>query len=91
MAWCATVVWSVPFTGSSGFDFRNVRRVAGLIDIVSEVSVVTHVHGLGYSFVEFHDKIIGMQSSQPGVKVEDDGCHVMTAELDARMVRLTPP
>lgn len=26
-----------------------------------------------------------------GVKVEDDGCHVVTAELDAGMVRLTPP
>ena len=26
-----------------------------------------------------------------GVKVEYDGCHVMTAELDARMVHLTPP
>ena len=26
-----------------------------------------------------------------GVKVEDDGCHVITAELDASMVRLTPP
>lgn len=46
----------------SCFDFRNVRRVAGLIDIESEISTVTHVHGLGYSFVEFHEKAIGMDS-----------------------------
>ncbi|MCY3591605.1 MAG: Rieske 2Fe-2S domain-containing protein [Acidobacteria bacterium] len=46
----------------SCFDFKAVRRVAGLVDVVSEVSAVTHVHGLGYSFVEFHEKTIGMKS-----------------------------
>ena len=46
----------------SCFDFRNVPRIAGLIDIVSDITTVTHVHGLGYSFVEFHEKTIGMDA-----------------------------
>ena len=46
----------------SCFNFRVVRRVAGLKDVASDVSTVTHVHGLGYSFVEFHEKTIGMDA-----------------------------
>ncbi len=46
----------------SCFDFKTVRRVAGLMNVVADVSSVTHVHGLGYSFVEVHEKTIGMDS-----------------------------
>ena len=46
----------------SCFDFSTLRKIAGLVDIVSEVSVVTHVHGLGYSFVEIHEKTVGMDA-----------------------------
>ena len=46
----------------SCFDFKTVRRIAGLVDIHSEVSAITHVHGLGYSFVEIHETTIGMHS-----------------------------
>ena len=46
----------------SCFDFRNVRRIAGLVDIHSDISVKTHVHGFGYSFVEIHEKTVGMHS-----------------------------
>ena len=46
----------------SCFNFKNVRRIAGLKDIVSDISTVTHVHGLGYSFVEFHEKTIGIDA-----------------------------
>ncbi|MYB05980.1 MAG: Rieske (2Fe-2S) protein [Gemmatimonadetes bacterium] len=46
----------------SCFDFKNVRRFAGLVDIVSEVSAVTHVHGLGFSFVEIREKTVGMSA-----------------------------
>lgn len=46
----------------SCFDFTTARRIAGLVEVVSEVSAVTHVHGLGYSLVEFHEKTIGMKS-----------------------------
>lgn len=46
----------------SCFDFRHTQRIAGLADLVFDVSAVTHVHGLGYSFVEFVEKTIGMES-----------------------------
>lgn len=46
----------------SCFDFRYVHRIAGLFRVVAEVSAVTHVHGLGYSFVEIHEKSIGMDA-----------------------------
>ena len=46
----------------SAFDFRKVSRIAGLFDVVSEVRAVAHVHGLGYSLVEFHEETIGMDA-----------------------------
>ena len=46
----------------SCFDFRNVTRIPWLRDIVSDISTVTHVHGLGYSFVEFRDRTIGIHA-----------------------------
>ena len=46
----------------SCFDFRHTQRIAGLADLMFDVSAVTHVHGLGYSFVEFVEKTIGMES-----------------------------
>ena len=63
----------------SCFDFRNVRTIAGLIDIVSEISVVTHVHGLGFSFVEVHEKTIGM----------DSRLWVLSTPVDGEFVELT--
>ena len=64
MPLCAAV-GSISIEGAylkSCFDFTIVRRIAGLKDIVSDVSSVTHVHGLGYSFVEFREKTIGMDA-----------------------------
>ena len=46
----------------SCFDFKRVRRVLGLKDQVYEVSAVTHIHGLGYSYVEIHEKTIDMHA-----------------------------
>ena len=46
----------------SCFDFKRVRRILGLRDQVYEVSAVTHLHGLGYSFVEIHEKTIDMRA-----------------------------
>ena len=46
----------------SCFDFKMVRRIAGLADIHSAVSAIAHVHGLGYSFVEIHERSIGMRA-----------------------------
>ncbi len=44
----------------SDFDFRSIRRVAGLVPFPLDISTRTHVFGLGYSFVEIREKSIGM-------------------------------
>ncbi len=46
----------------SCFDFRRVRRILGVKDLVYDVSAVTHIHGLGYSYVEIHEKTIDMHA-----------------------------
>ena len=46
----------------SCFDFKRVRRILGVRDLVYEASSVTHLHGLGYSFVEIHEKTIDMHA-----------------------------
>ena len=63
----------------SCFDFSNVRRTLGLFDVVSEVSAITHVHGLGFSYVEIHEKTIGM----------DVRMWVLTTPVDGTLVALT--
>ena len=40
----------------SSFSFRTTRKIANLFKVVSEVSTVAHVHGLGYSIAEIHEK-----------------------------------
>ncbi|MXW71178.1 MAG: Rieske 2Fe-2S domain-containing protein [Acidobacteria bacterium] len=44
----------------SRFDFKRTQRVAGITDLRFDVSATAHVIGLGYSFVEFHERSIGM-------------------------------
>lgn len=44
----------------SVFDFRRNYRIAGIRPFNLDVSTNTHVFGLGYSFVEIHEKSIGM-------------------------------
>ena len=46
----------------SCFDFKRVRRILGVKDLVYDISAVTHIHGLGYSFVEIHEKTIDMNA-----------------------------
>lgn len=46
----------------SCFDFRRIRRVAGIKDLAYDVSAVTHIYGMGYSFVEVHEKTIDMHA-----------------------------
>ena len=46
----------------SCFDFRRSKRVAGIVDIVFDVSAVTEIYGLGYSFVNIREHSIGMDS-----------------------------
>ena len=44
----------------SSFDFTRTTAVAGMVNLVYDVSAVAHVYGLGYSFVEIHERSIGM-------------------------------
>jgi len=44
----------------SSFDFRRQQTVAKVKDLVFDVSASAHIFGLGYSFVEFHERTIGM-------------------------------
>ena len=46
----------------SRFDFRSRRRIAGFTDIIYDFSVTAYVHGLGYSFVDIHERTIGINS-----------------------------
>ena len=44
----------------SRFDFRRRRRIAGFTELIYDVSATTYVHGLGYSYVDIHERTIGM-------------------------------
>ena len=44
----------------SHFDFRSVRRVAGVFNLPLDLSARTNVHGLGYSYVEITEHTMGM-------------------------------
>ena len=46
----------------SRFDFRSRRRIAGFTAITYDFSVTAYVHGLGYSFVDIHERTIGIDS-----------------------------
>ena len=58
-------VGSVSIDGAymkSCFHFKRVRTIAGILDFVYDVSAVTHIFGMGYSFVEIHEKTIDMHA-----------------------------
>ncbi len=60
-----SAVGSVSVDGArltSGFDFTRVRSIAGFVDLVYEVSAVAHLFGMGFSFVEIHEKTIDMRA-----------------------------
>ena len=44
----------------SRFDFKRACSIAGIMVMEGDVSAVTRVFGLGYSFVEVHERSIGM-------------------------------
>ena len=60
----------------SRFDFSRGRRVLGLFDLDYDVSAVAHIHGLGYSFVEIHEKTIDMHSRMWILATPIDGTRV---------------
>ena len=44
----------------TGFDFRSSRRIAGIMTLNFDISAKARIYGLGYSFVEIHERSIGM-------------------------------
>lgn len=46
----------------SRFEFRRRHRIAGIANIVYDISADTYVLGLGYSFVDIHERTIGFNS-----------------------------
>ena len=46
----------------SRFDFTRHRRIAGVADLDIDVSATTYIHGLGYSYVDIHERTIGFDS-----------------------------
>ena len=63
----------------SCFDFRRTQTVAGIKIFTYDVSAVTHVHGLGYSFVEVREHAIGM----------DTRLWVLATPIDGELVEMT--
>ena len=60
-----TRVGSVSVDGAwlkSCFDFKRTQTIAGLKCFMYDVSAVTHVHGLGYSFVEVREHSIDLET-----------------------------
>ena len=63
----------------SCFDFKRDMIVAGFRIFTYDVSAVTHVHGLGYSFVEVREHAIGM----------DTRLWVLATPIDGELVEMT--
>ena len=64
---------------NTSFDFRRTRKIAGIFDTMYDVSAVTQIYGLGYSYVEVHEKTIGM----------DTRLWVLATPVDGRLIDLT--
>ena len=60
----------------SCFDFRRNRKFAGMIDNIYDVSAVTHLYGIGYSYVEIYEKTIGMDARLWVLTTPIDDIHV---------------
>ena len=72
----------------SAFDFKAVRGIAGPIRVVADVSAVAHVHGLGFSFVEYHERRIGLRSRLWVLATPVDGAFIdVTLATQVRELR----
>ena len=75
-------VGSVSVEGSwlrSSFDFKRTQTIAGLKCFSYDVSAITHVHGLGYSFVEVREHSFDMETR----------LWVLATPIDGELVELT--
>ena len=62
----------------SCFEFSRTRRIAGIVNVVFDVSAVTRIFGLGYSYVEVRERSIGM----------DTRLWVLATPVDGRLVEM---
>ena len=88
-----SAVGSVTVDGAwlkSCFDFKRTQTVAGIKCFEYDVSAVTHVHGLGYSFVEVREHSIGMDTRLWVLATPIDG-EVVEMTLVSQVRRLTRP
>lgn len=65
----------------SAFNFRRTRRIAGMATLQFDVSAIVHIHGLGYSHVEIHERSIDMHGRLWVLATPVDG-----AEIDLTLV-----
>ena len=75
-------VGSISVNGSwlkSCFDFKRSWTIAGIECFTYDVSAITHVHGLGYSFVEVREHSIDMETR----------LWVLVTPIDGELVELT--
>ena len=72
----------------SCFDFKRAQSIAGIASFTYDVSAVTHVHGLGYSFVEVHERSFDMKVRIWVLATPVDGTLVeMALALQVRKLR----
>ncbi len=62
----------------SCFDFRRTQTIAGMMSFQFDVSAVTYVFGLGYSFVQIYERSLGM----------DSRLWVLATPVDGRLIDL---
>ena len=74
----------------SCFDFRRTQTIAGIRCFTYDVSAVTHVHGLGYSYVEVRERYINMETRLWVLATPIDG-EVVELTLVSQLRRLTRP
>ena len=61
---------------TSSFEFKRTRTIAGIGELVFDVSAATYVFGLGYSQVDIHERTIGMDSRLWVLATPVDGTHI---------------
>ena len=74
----------------SCFNFTRTRAIAGVTFFRYDVSAVTHVHGLGYSFVEVREHSIGMETRLWVLATPIDG-EIIEMTLVSRVRKLARP
>lgn len=72
----------------SCFSFRTVRKVAGITAFTLHNSAVTHVFGLGYSFVDIREHSVGVDLRLWVLATPIDGIHIdLTLVSHVREIR----